>query len=107
SFLFFFFFFQAEDGIRDFHVTGVQTCALPISFRRTKDASSLHSDSESWFVAAHSSPLVAPIKMRLSASALMVDIKLPANYLADGLQESLINAVSMQIRTRDPQCAMT
>src|SRR5690606_39769327 len=25
--------FQAEDGIRDFHVTGVQTCALPI-FRR-------------------------------------------------------------------------
>src|SRR5690606_40685064 len=26
------FFFQAEDGIRDFHVTGVQTCALPISY---------------------------------------------------------------------------
>src|SRR5690606_2400873 len=26
----FFFFFQAEDGIRSFHVTGVQTCALPI-----------------------------------------------------------------------------
>src|SRR5690606_41161957 len=29
---FVFFFFQAEDGIRDFHVTGVQTCALPISW---------------------------------------------------------------------------
>src|SRR5690606_39956945 len=28
-----FFFFQAEDGIRDFHVTGVQTCALPICSR--------------------------------------------------------------------------
>src|SRR5690606_40291525 len=27
------FFFQAEDGIRDFHVTGVQTCALPILLR--------------------------------------------------------------------------
>src|SRR6476469_11090818 len=27
----FFFFFQAEDGIRDTSVTGVQTCALPIS----------------------------------------------------------------------------
>src|SRR6266496_5975461 len=26
----FFFFFQAEDGIRDLYVTGVQTCALPI-----------------------------------------------------------------------------
>src|SRR5712671_1295665 len=30
----FFFFFQAEDGIRDDLVTGVQTCALPISLRR-------------------------------------------------------------------------
>src|SRR5262249_59121371 len=28
---YFFFFFQAEDGIRDWSVTGVQTCALPIS----------------------------------------------------------------------------
>src|SRR5438874_3730274 len=27
------FFFQAEDGIRDLYVTGVQTCALPISAR--------------------------------------------------------------------------
>src|SRR5947208_7560673 len=33
-FFFFFFFFQAEDGIRDDLVTGVQTCALPISSRR-------------------------------------------------------------------------
>src|SRR5256885_7179033 len=28
--LVYFFFFQAEDGIRDYKVTGVQTCALPI-----------------------------------------------------------------------------
>src|SRR2546426_8660318 len=33
-FILFFFFFQAEDGIRDYKVTGVQTCALPISFGR-------------------------------------------------------------------------
>src|SRR5207302_4986285 len=33
--IFVFFFFQAEDGIRDFHVTGVQTCALPISLTQT------------------------------------------------------------------------
>src|SRR2546427_12827346 len=35
-----FFFFQAEDGIRDLTVTGVQTCALPISSsgRRARDA---------------------------------------------------------------------
>src|SRR5437870_8161694 len=31
------FFFQAEDGIRDGHVTGVQTCALPISQTITVD----------------------------------------------------------------------
>src|SRR3712207_7833299 len=31
--LYFFFFFQAEDGIRDIGVTGVQTCALPIFLR--------------------------------------------------------------------------
>src|SRR5271166_7103966 len=30
-----FFFFQAEDGIRAGHVTGVQTCALPICFGRS------------------------------------------------------------------------
>src|SRR3989454_11728959 len=30
TYLLFFFFFQAEDGIRDYKVTGVQTCALPI-----------------------------------------------------------------------------
>src|SRR2546427_8837919 len=33
----FFFFFQAEDGIRDLTVTGVQTCALPISNRSASD----------------------------------------------------------------------
>src|SRR6478736_8456619 len=31
--MFFFFFFQAEDGVRDLTVTGVQTCALPIGTR--------------------------------------------------------------------------
>src|SRR5437016_13478108 len=34
------FFFQAEDGIRDWSVTGVQTCALPILTRRANAAAS-------------------------------------------------------------------
>src|SRR5690606_40733004 len=38
-YLFLFFFFQAEDGIRDFHVTGVQTCALPIFHDRERAVS--------------------------------------------------------------------
>src|SRR3712207_8557407 len=37
----FIFFFQAEDGIRDIGVTGVQTCALPISIRKGDFADAL------------------------------------------------------------------
>src|SRR2546430_12996643 len=39
-----FFFFQAEDGIRDLTVTGVQTCALPISFRSSVRSLPLHEE---------------------------------------------------------------
>src|SRR5256885_7329092 len=39
------FFFQAEDGIRDYKVTGVQTCALPI-FRRANQLLDLMGSSE-------------------------------------------------------------
>src|SRR5256885_10537772 len=38
-----FFFFQAEDGIRDYKVTGVQTCALPISHQPASVAGSRQS----------------------------------------------------------------
>src|SRR2546430_5971142 len=41
--LYFFFFFQAEDGIRDLTVTGVQTCALPISLFSNKHVFPLNS----------------------------------------------------------------
>src|SRR5256886_8993084 len=40
----FFFFFQAEDGIRDLTVTGVQTCALPISTFDSGDTTTLNGD---------------------------------------------------------------
>src|SRR2546430_6524906 len=36
-----FFFFQAEDGIRDLTVTGVQTCALPISGRSSSGTAAI------------------------------------------------------------------
>src|SRR5207248_8666331 len=45
-FFFFFFFFQAEDGIRDRTVTGVQTCALPIS-RSPSDDPRYHQSASS------------------------------------------------------------
>src|SRR5215204_1433053 len=45
--MWFFFFFQAEDGIRDHCVTGVQTCALPISIdlmRRSRSRDAKHAE---------------------------------------------------------------
>src|SRR5688572_31322622 len=72
---FFFFFFQAEDGIRDLTVTGVQTCALPISLGRNTSSSggeygtgvssaatirmgaSRNSNASSWMIAATDSPI--------------------------------------------------
>src|SRR5690606_40359007 len=51
------FFFQAEDGIRDFHVTGVQTCALPI-FRTSSDCSAAV-DGCSWLAPLQGAPELA------------------------------------------------
>src|SRR2546427_1505645 len=42
----YFFFFQAEDGIRDLTVTGVQTCALPISSLSPGALAALHEEAE-------------------------------------------------------------
>src|SRR5690348_18175608 len=42
------FFFQAEDGIRDGRVTGVQTCALPISVDRAISSDRMNGFSLQW-----------------------------------------------------------
>ena len=42
----FFFFFQAEDGIRDLIVTGVQTCALPILVEDIRDVMAIEATSQ-------------------------------------------------------------
>src|SRR5688572_31833445 len=44
------FFFQAEDGIRDLTVTGVQTCALPISRSRSEASWALSRSLRPFFV---------------------------------------------------------
>src|SRR5205809_1261980 len=43
--IFLFFFFQAEDGIRDVAVTGVQTCALPIYIRLARSIRGVGSET--------------------------------------------------------------
>src|SRR5437773_10929137 len=50
DYFFFYFFFQAEDGIRDRDVTGVQTCALPISIAGKVLYAGI-SDTPAWQVA--------------------------------------------------------
>src|SRR5256885_8299233 len=50
---FIFFFFQAEDGIRDYKVTGVQTCALPISqladeVQMARESTTAHARLNEW-----------------------------------------------------------
>src|SRR5256885_5906177 len=57
----FIFFFQAEDGIRDYKVTGVQTCALPIF---TLDAFEHDRDAE---IAVVGSPLVEQLVTAIRA----------------------------------------
>src|SRR5690606_39784647 len=49
SIVLFLFFFQAEDVIRDFHVTGVQTCALPILVLRRRLHHLVNPDADDLF----------------------------------------------------------
>src|SRR5438874_8883699 len=70
------FFFQAEDGIRDLYVTGVQTCALPICYRRK-----LH--QHNWL---HGLPL----KTRFRRSKLYISALLPT---ALGFAVGILSAV--------------
>src|SRR5258708_30932809 len=67
-----FFFFQAEDGIRDDLVTGVQTCALPISHLSCPvlprpDLGRMHCPChEGWFEIRNGEPVAGPPRDRKS-----------------------------------------
>src|SRR5690625_7839940 len=67
-----FFFFQAEDGIRDGHVTGVQTCALPISGsdERKKEASA--ADKEGLYASREPAMPLLPEKRQGSGAIIRV-----------------------------------
>ena len=67
-FFFFVFFFQAEDGIRDDLVTGVQTCALPIS------SQTRGSVSKCWQIFIKLAPIkIMPVKgVRKSLQLLVI-----------------------------------
>src|SRR5699024_12093259 len=82
-----FFFFQAEDGIRDRNVTGVQTCALPISL---------------------TSVTSLPAKYRtISKSCIVISINIPPEFLtysSDGISgRSEERRVGKECRSRVPR----
>src|SRR2546426_4730560 len=69
----FFFFFQAEDGIRDYKVTGVQTCALPISDPANLGSILRSADALGWegvLVPEHRSVGITPAVRKVSAGAV-------------------------------------
>src|SRR5436190_9872458 len=86
--LFFFFFFQAEDGIRDHCVTGVQTCALPIL------------DPEG--VNSNAALTVPPFT---NHGLIVLDNRLPSNVLESRLTVTgtLLNDTDGSIESRDTQ----
>src|SRR5579871_3301898 len=95
----FFFFFQAEDGIRDLYVTGVQTCALPISSSVAPPWSQLRQDGTANVVsrsATYSANFITDLYQNAlgrSASASEVDnIQLPDYVRAPSL-EPLVHGI--------------
>ena len=66
-----FFFFQAEDGIRDHCVTGVQTCALPISARKRNDRSNKQSQEKKMSNDERPESTVSPQEVGDAAVAFM------------------------------------
>src|SRR5256885_8810499 len=65
-----FFFFQAEDGIRDYKVTGVQTCALPIySAGKYASATARHPNMLPKNVRRHTMPRFVDHTLRVCGSA--------------------------------------
>src|SRR5690606_40971435 len=71
------FFCQAEVGIRDFHVTGVQTCALPISLRFDLELSGFAS-------------------LEAQCAAIADDIAYNAHDIDDGLRSGLLTLEQLE-----------
>src|SRR5437764_10696593 len=74
--LLFFFFFQAEDGIRDTSVTGVQTCALPISQRQTDELIARNvtsfADSRTLFIAVAAGSVLLALLLGFALSGSVI-----------------------------------
>src|SRR5579885_3744360 len=89
----YFFFFQAEDGIRDRNVTGVQTCALPISPRRRAAPRRRHRDR------ARGAPQPRRARVRRGGRAVTGEIlaRLGEHVVLVGVSMALAAAVAIPL----------
>src|SRR5690606_40061972 len=85
------FFFQADDGIRDFHVTGVQTCALPI-LSSTQEFNRLSLGALEKLVNFHLEKLPSYTSLSIAQWRALLDIK-----DTSGLQDYLNSRPQLEI----------
>src|SRR3712207_7956708 len=102
------FFFQAEDGIRDIGVTGVQTCALPILTGGIGLAASGNLDvsgtNPSMFEPVHGSAPDIAGQGVADPTATVLSIGLLLEHLGHAEQARKVDAaVAFDLSTRDPQ----
>src|SRR5690606_39536787 len=69
------------DGIRAFHVTGVQTCALPISLRYTAVATDLEREEEVLF---REGSIYAAIRASIAIPGVFTGVSWSNRFLVDG-----------------------
>src|SRR5205807_5830810 len=92
------FFFQAEDGIRDYKVTGVQTCALPISEREI----SLRSGRAVWAALIRKGYDAIPLEVDASVVARLREVRAQIAFIAlhgpggeDGTIQGMLEVLRM------------
>src|SRR5699024_2736752 len=97
------FFFQAEDGIRDRNVTGVQTCALPIYFVLKKRTESFKTKSVNLFISIGFGALLTIVGLSAYSSAAFPKI---SEYFVDtslpiGGGKNIVNVILVDMRGID------
>src|SRR3989449_2807081 len=107
--MFFFFFFQAEDGIRDVAVTGVQTCALPIYHLIVRQGLKSLLEQENCTVVAEAADGREAIQLaqKLHPDVAVMDLAMPLLNGLDATREILkvspeTRTILLTMHTEDP-----
>src|SRR2546430_5331999 len=102
-----FFFFQAEDGIRDLTVTGVQTCALPISMGGCAGAMTLGSTTTATTPATSTptTPRMSPVLLRSEehTSELQSQSNLVCRLLLEKKKKTIVSKLTTLTQSSMPQ----